>query len=495
MRRGRGSSASNRACAAVTCWRAMTRSCASTSSGSRPSPRHGRSSAGGGPSSVGIRTRSMPLKRCSCCSRCRVDPADYPSTLDVEGNALPLHYRFDPYGPGRRRHARRALAAAARTRLRRLEWLIPGWLRAKVVAAARAAQGPAARDRADSRRRRATARGIAGVRRGLAVRAAGRLRHAGGRHAGRARASGCRALPPWLRINLRVLDDSGRPLREPRSRRVAPRTASAAGAGARPVRRPRAGSATACAQWDFGDLPAELIRRTRRALQLRAYPGMQDDGAGRPPAACSPPRRVRRATRPAWCAWRRWRATAARLVRRQLAADREFAAHRSERFRQGLLAEIADRAVANAVFGKRRAPTVVPRRSSRPSWMQGRARQSLIRWPISHAVRQGRAARLRRCAARSAPATAPAFAAGRASVLRQLGALLAPGWVRDTPAAGGQLPKYVKALPRGASSGCGDVERDQEAAGPGEPVRGAWRSLVAAAGQKAPTRSASACAG
>jgi ATP-dependent helicase HrpA len=57
----------------------------------------------------------------------------------------------------------------------------------------------------------------------------------------------------------------------------------------------------------------------------------------------------------------------------------------------------------------------------------------------------------------------PAFAPVRDSVQDQLGDLLGPGWIRNTPDGWWpQLPKYVRAIGRRLERARGDVERDRK---------------------------------
>jgi ATP-dependent helicase HrpA len=59
--------------------------------------------------------------------------------------------------------------------------------------------------------------------------------------------------------------------------------------------------------------------------------------------------------------------------------------------------------------------------------------------------------------------TGAVFGPTRESVLSQLGSLLAPGWIRATPAGWWhQLPKYVRAVARRLERARGDVERDRK---------------------------------
>jgi len=67
---------------------------------------------------------------------------------------------------------------------------------------------------------------------------------------------------------------------------------------------------------------------------------------------------------------------------------------------------------------------------------------------------------------------------GRRSIEQQLTALLAPGWVRDTPdAAFGQLPKYVNAAGRRARRLRDDVRRDQGLEAQVQPYAAALQAL------------------
>jgi ATP-dependent helicase HrpA len=78
---------------------------------------------------------------------------------------------------------------------------------------------------------------------------------------------------------------------------------------------------------------------------------------------------------------------------------------------------------------------------------------------------------------------APAFAPGRDSIQRQLSALLAPGWVRRTPASAfPQLPKYVKAAARRAQRLRDDVHRDHKLDAQVVPFTAALRDLDAKCG-------------
>jgi hypothetical protein len=170
------------------------------------------------------------------------------------------------------------------------------------------------------------------------------------------------------------------------------------------------------------------------------------------------------------------------LVARQCAADREMALLTAAAgFDRRLFAEIADRAVANAL---RLEEQGIPRAEAAFT-----ARVEVARADIAnHGEQVARAVKAVLLAVKEVRASlehlqGPVFAAGREAVLRQLETLLAPGWVRDTPAAVfGQLPKYVKTAARRAQRLRDDVNRDHRLDAQVAPFEAAWRSLVAAVG-------------
>ena len=174
------------------------------------------------------------------------------------------------------------------------------------------------------------------------------------------------------------------------------------------------------------------------------------------------------------------------LVVRQCATDRELALLTAAAgFDRGLFREVADRAVADALrLDDRSLPRSAP---------QFEARIEVARAEVAacgdHVARAVKSVLLAVKDARTAlgPLGAAAFAAGRQSIERTVDSLLAPGWVRDTPAAAfAQLPKYLRAAARRAQRLRDDVTRDQRLAAEVEPFETAWAALAsrpAAAGQ------------
>ncbi len=156
-----------------------------------------------------------------------VRASDYPATIDVHGNDLQLHYRFDATDPDDGVTLDVPLPLLRAVDAQRLEWLIPGWLREKVIALLRGLPKDVRReivpipDAADRLLARLPAFGTGSL---FAHVAAFATQEAGTRvEAGQVAAV---TLPPWLSVNLRVLDGAGKLLKaESRSRGPARRIA------------------------------------------------------------------------------------------------------------------------------------------------------------------------------------------------------------------------------------------------------------------------------
>jgi ATP-dependent helicase HrpA len=213
-------------------------------------------------------------------------------------------------------------------------------------------------------------------------------------------------------------------------------------------------------------------------LQLRAYPGLQDEGTSVRLHLFTSATVAERATHGGLL---RLAALAVpqqhELVRRQLASDREFTLLAAAGgFGKELLHEIADRAVADAILSRplpRRAgegggegSSVLPQTQAEFDALVERGRGNVVDRgaEIARTVRAVLAA-LKDVRATLGSMSGAVFATTRESVSRQLEALLAPGWIRHTPAAWwGQLPKYIRAIARRLDRARGDVERDRRLA-------------------------------
>jgi ATP-dependent helicase HrpA len=238
--------------------------------------------------------------------------------------------------------------------------------------------------------------------------------------------------------------------------------------------------------WDFGDLPAE-VQLHSAGVSLRMYPGLEDDGAtvrlrlfptAEAAHAASPGGVMRLAAlaMPQQC----------ELIARHWAGDREFALLvAAAGFDRGLFREIADRAVADVMaLGERGVPRTASEFAARVD--AGRSRVAERGEAIGRVVKAVLVA-LKDVRAALAELGAPAFSAGRASIVGQLESLLAPGWVRQTPEqAFQQLPKYVRAAARRAERLRNDVERDRKLDAQVAPFETALRALAARADPAAP---------
>ncbi len=409
---------------------------------------------------------------------------DYPLSLDVHGNALQLHYRFDATVPDDGVTLDVPLPLLRAVDAQRLEWLIPGWLREKVIALLRGLPKEVRReivpipDAADRLLAQLPAFGTGSL---FVQVAAFATREAGIRiEAGQVTTV---ALPPWLSINLRVLDGAGKLLKTGRDLAVLrdELRATSSGSTFAEVAPDFAWERVGVRQWDFAAWPVETTVRSGR-LQLRAYPGIQDEGASVRLHLFTTEGGARRASRAGIV---RLAALGLpqqhELARRHWASDREFTLLLAGAgFGKELLSEIADRAVADAVLGQ---TSELPRTRAQFEALVERGRSDVV-------DRAGEIARiikavliaLKDVRVQMSQSNGAPFAPARNSVNDQLAELLAPGWVRETPDGWWtQLPKYVRAIARRLERARGDVERDRQLQTQVEPYEREVRRLRLAA--------------
>ncbi len=413
-----------------------------------------------------------------------VQANDYPSTLDVHGNALQLHYRFDATHPDDGVTLDVPLPLLRAVDAQRLEWLIPGWLREKVIALLRGLPKEVRREIVpipDAADRLLSQLPLFGTGSLFAHVATFATQEAGIRVA--AEQVAAVALPPWLSVNLRVLDGAGKLLKAGRDLSVLRdelRAASGAAtftAAAQDFAWERVG----VRQWDFAAWPVETTVRSGR-LQLRAYPGIQDEGASVRLHLFTTEGGARRASRAGIV---RLAALALpqqhELARRHWASDREFTLLLAGAgFGKELLGEIADRAVADAVLGQ---ASELPRTRAQFEAQVERGRSDVVDRAndIARIVKSVLIA-LKDVRTQMGQSNGAPFAPARTSVNDQLAELLAPGWVRDTPDGWWpQLPKYVRAIARRLERARGDVERDRKLQSQVEPYEREVRRLRLAA--------------
>jgi ATP-dependent helicase HrpA len=271
-------------------------------------------------------------------------------------------------------------------------------------------------------------------------------------------------LPPWLSVNLRVLDVAGKLLKVGRDLAILrdELRATSGSSSFTEVAPDFAWERVGVRQWDFATWPVETLVRSGR-LQLRAYPGIQDEGASVRLHLFTTEGGARRASRAGIV---RLAALALpqqhELARRHWASDREFALLLAGAgFGKELLGEIADRAVADAVLGQ---AGELPRTRAQFEALVERGRSDVVdrASDIARIVKAVMAA-LKDVRAQMSQSNGAPFAPARTSVNDQLAELLAPGWVRDTPDGWWtQLPKYVRAIARRMERARGDVERDRK---------------------------------
>jgi ATP-dependent helicase HrpA len=169
------------------------------------------------------------------------------------------------------------------------------------------------------------------------------------------------------------------------------------------------------------------------------------------------------------------------LVSRLCASDRDFALLAAAAgFGRSLYSEIADRAVADALqLDESGGPRTAAGFERVLENCRGRIADC-----GDEALRVAKSALMALKEARAALDTlnAPAFAGPRESVVRQLDALLAPGWARHTPEPWfHQLPKYLRAAARRAERTRNEVERDRKLQAQIIPYESALRELERAA--------------
>jgi ATP-dependent helicase HrpA len=409
-----------------------------------------------------------------------VRASDYPSTMDVHGNDLQLHYRFDATTPDDGVTLEVPVPLLRALDAQRLEWLIPGWLREKVIALLRGLPKEVRREIVpipDAAERLLAVLPPFGTGSLFAHVAAFATQEAGIRVEPAQVAAV--ALPPWLSVNLRVLDGAGRLLKASRDLAVLRDEFRATSGSSSFVEAAPdfAWERVGVRQWDFAAWPVEATVRSGR-LQLRAYPGIQDEGASVRLHLFTTEGGARRASRAGIV---RLAALALpqqhELARRQWATDREFTLLLAAAgFGKELLGEIADRAVADAVLGQ---TGELPRTRTQFEALVERGRADVV-------DRAGETARivkavllaLKDVRTQMGQSNGAPFAPVRGSVIDQLTELLAPGWVRDTPDGWWtQLPKYVRAIARRLERARGDVERDRKLQSQVEPYAQQVRRL------------------
>jgi len=404
---------------------------------------------------------------------------DFPDRMDVGGNALELRYVFDPLAEDDGVTLVLPQPLLSVVQPRRLERLVPGFLREKVIALLRGLPKELRRslvpipDAAD--RFLADARGIEDE--SLAADMAAFVTAECGTTVTPDTIAGV-ALPPWLRMNIEVVDTGARVLRCGRDLLELRRTLGAGNA----LPAPDASDAwqrSGVRRWDFGPIPPALTIASG-GIRLRMYPTVLDEGSSvrlglHPDAATAGALTRDGLVRLAALALPQQHD----LVRRNAAGDRELTLWLAAAgFGREVFDELADRAVAAAVLDGNPLPAdeagFVARLDAGRSRIAEVGDATIV---VVRAVARGLAQ------ARSALAsmTAPVLASARKAIEADLARLFAPGWLRGTPEVWfRQLPKYVQAAARRIARIAGDPERDQRLAAQVEPWSRALGALEAA---------------
>ena len=415
---------------------------------------------------------------------------DFPEHLEVDENELHMTYAFDSTDAADGVSLDVPLPLLRAVPAERLEWLVPGWLRDKVIALLRGLPKELRRelvpipDAAD--RFLATVSETASFGQGSLY---DRLAAFATRQAGAAVEPSQLAavkLAPWLHVNLRILDPGGRPLRQGRDllqvREDLRRRGAARGDESLDHPWLRAG----VRRWDFGDVPESVSVRTG-GVTLRLYPGIEDDGSSvrlklYNSANAARSRTRRGIVRLAALALPQQR----ELVRRGLADDRHFnLLAAASGFGKDLIDEVADRAVDSAVLGPvARVPTTQP--DFEDALAQGRAvvvdrGDEIAR--VVRAVLEG----VKNVRGMLGELAGPVYEGVRHAARNQLDDMLGPGWVRDTPNDWfGQLPKYLRALVLRLERARGDVARDRRLQQQLDPYLAAGMQLLVTADADCP---------
>ena len=416
--------------------------------------------------------------------------AAYPDTWRVDGNELRMSYVFDPTSADDGVTLEVPLPLVGALQADRLEWLVPGLLRDKVIALLRGLPKDLRRalvpipDAADR-----FLASMAPDEGSLCGQLAAFVTREAGHPIDADQLEGI-VLPAWMRIGLRVLDADGRELARGRDLDELRRRLRVAGHAVPTTAGGHAWEREGVRRWDFGELPAE-VRVRSAGVVLRMFPGIEDAGAAA---------RLRLYPNPG-LALSQSRAGVMRLaalampqqhdlVRRSCAADRELALLAATAgMGKSLFDEVADRAVALAVA---RPDGGVPGNQAEFDARVEAGRAGVADQGAEVArVAKGVLLALRDARAALGLLSGPVFAATRDAVRRQLDTRLAAGWVRNTPDPWfSQLPKYVRAAARRLERLRNDRDRDRRLQSQLEPYEAALLELDARAdpGRAAPER-------
>lgn len=399
----------------------------------------------------------------------------YPDHLDVGGFHLPLRYHFDP---GHRADGVTVTVPAAalnQISAQRLEWLVPGLLRDKVIALIKSLPKPLRRhfvpapDFAD-----ACLRSLVPGDEPLLDALAAELRRMSGVTIP-AEAWRVESLPEHLIVNVRVLDAHGRELAVGRDLAALQRGLAGQTAAEFKALPSTPWEREGITAWDFGDLP-DVVEVERDGLRLQAFPALVEEGEALELRLID----VREKARVLH------RAGAGRLcmlslpqpmkyLRRNLPGFQAMALHFSgmgsaEELREDLVRAVVDRAFLADGADIRRGDDF------RLRLTQGRAALMGIANELCGIVDEALAAH-QRITRRLKAALSPAQLGAARDIHDQLQHLVYPGFVSGTPDEWlRHLPRYLRAVELRLDKLQGNVSRD---AGRAAEIARHWRRYCA----------------
>ncbi|MCL7944499.1 ATP-dependent RNA helicase HrpA [Marinobacter sp. ATCH36] len=204
----------------------------------------------------------------------------YPDYLEWEGVRYPLSYEFEPTSERDGVTLQAPVMALKQLPARRLEWLVPGLLREKCIALVKGLPKALRRnfvpvpDFVE-----AALENLQPSNEPLALQLGEQLR----------RMTGVRIdpdawpeaeLPKHLRMNLRVVDDAGKPIAEGRETEKLQSELEGRAEAALSFateKQPAGEPATTSTGWDFGEL-AQSIRTEKGGMEVTVYPALEDQG-------------------------------------------------------------------------------------------------------------------------------------------------------------------------------------------------------------------------
>jgi ATP-dependent helicase HrpA len=372
--------------------------------------------------------------------------ADFPDSLELGGNRLPLRYRFDPAegDDGVTLEVPRHLLPLLDEE--RLDWLVPGWLEEKVVAMLRALPKAA-------RRRIVPVPDHARACLALLNPGHGRLRAALAEAL--RQTAGIEVDPetwadlelePWLRFRVEVVGDDLEPLAASRDLRALKQEFA-------PREEPVAGRTSACwagegyRDWRFGPVPEQVELRHGRTRQ-RLFPAIQDDGGSVSCRLFPTPEAAARVSRLGVLRlFMLAMPQQYRALLQRARADRALVLRARDLSAGKDLAEDAVAAAFAAVFLAEGAELPRDAAEFRAQLDAGRAHLVPAAERLLDLV--GQILELRdRCQSELARGlSGPGAAAAATDIEVQLGALVYPGFLPRTPATRlGEFPRYLRAI-------------------------------------------------